>query len=161
MLCTCTFSRGEQRQSGKSKSAKHSNMTDDDKLLRRQTGSLDKDLDEMESGKEEAKFEAAPRPSKWGGSEQEDLHYLLPLKGKHGRLIQQKPTVISATAAGRSLLLITCILTKGTDEYLLLTVYITDDKGDNSLDEEDEETVEPDSHDQNETESEIVNVQYE
>ena len=70
------------------------NLTDDDKLHSRR---LEDTVGGMEGdGEKEAEFEATPRPSKWeGGGENQELHYLLPLKGKHGRLIQQQPTVIT------------------------------------------------------------------
>lgn len=72
------------------------NLTDDDKLHSRR---LDTVGGMEEDSEEEAEFEATPRASKWGGrgeggGESQELHYLLPLKGKHGRLIQQKPTLI-------------------------------------------------------------------
>ena len=68
------------------------NLTDDDKVHshRRDT------VRGMEGdSKEEAEFEATPRVSKWGGGgENQELHYLLPLKGKRGQLIQQEPTLV-------------------------------------------------------------------
>ena len=82
---------------GKAKhSAKQVNLTDDDKLHRRcpdTVGGMEGDSEE------EAEFEAAPRTSKWeggGGGDNQEVHYLLPLKGKHGRLIHQEPTLIPA-----------------------------------------------------------------
>lgn len=67
-------------------------MTDDDKLhTHRLEGGMEGDSEE------EAEFEVTPRASKWEGGEggeNQELHYLLPLKGKHGRLIQQEPTLI-------------------------------------------------------------------
>jgi hypothetical protein len=81
---------------GKSKrGAKQVNLTDDDKL---HTHRLEDTVGGSEGdSEEEAEFEATPRASKWegeGGGENQELHYLLPLKGKHGRLIQQEPTLI-------------------------------------------------------------------
>ena len=76
-------------------------MTDDDKLLH--SHELDGGAERVVDGGEEAEFEATPRQSKWGGvAEKQDLHYLLPLKGKHGRLIQQEPTLVPGTAAGET-----------------------------------------------------------
>lgn len=74
------------------------NMTDDDKIRGR---GLDRDP-EQEDSEKEAEFEATPRVSKWGESEQGDLHYLLPLKGKHGRLIQQEPTIVPTSPPGNA-----------------------------------------------------------
>lgn len=80
-----------QSPSGKSKRVtKQVNLTDDDKLHTHRLREGDSE--------EEAEFEATPRASKWEGGgkggENQELHYLLPLKGKHGRLIQQEPTLI-------------------------------------------------------------------
>ena len=72
------------------------NMTDDDKLSQRH--GLGQDVDHPGCSEEEAEFEATPRASKWGGNEKQDLHYLLPLKGSHGRLIHQEPAVVAAPA---------------------------------------------------------------
>ena len=81
---------------GKSKhTAKQVNLTDDDKL---DSGRLDTDRGMEGDSEEELEFEAAPRASKWGRRENQELHYLLPLKGKHGRLIQQEPTFVPITA---------------------------------------------------------------
>ena len=88
--------RGGRSQSGKSKhAAKQVNLTDDDKLHSRCQDTV-RDIEG--DSEEEAEFEVAPRASKWGerGGENQELHYLLPLKGKHGRLIQQEPTLIPA-----------------------------------------------------------------
>ena len=71
------------------------NLTDDDKVHshRRDT------VRGMEGDREEeAEFEATPRISKWGGGgENQELHYLLPLKGRRGQLIQQEPTLVPTT----------------------------------------------------------------
>ena len=76
------------------------NMTDDDKICGR---GLDRDSNsEHEDCEKEAEFEATPRISKWGESEKGDLHYLLPLKGKHGRLIQQEPTIVPMSPPGNA-----------------------------------------------------------
>ena len=82
--------RDEERGGGKHKHTKHANMTDDDKLRGQ----------EQEDSEEEAEFEATPRVSKWGESAEGDLHYLLPLKGKHGKLIQQEPTHVLTSPPG-------------------------------------------------------------
>lgn len=66
-------------------------MTDDDKLH-----------SHLEHSEEEAEFEAAPRASKWEGSGKQELHYLLPLKGKHGRLILQEPTLVPTPDVGKT-----------------------------------------------------------
>ena len=71
-------------------------MTDDDKLT--YSHGLGQSMEQ--SG--EAEFEAIPRTSRWGGNEEQELHYLLPLKGKHGRLIHQEPTVVPAPIDGES-----------------------------------------------------------
>ena len=84
------FCRDGERGGGKHKRTKHANITDDDKLRGQ----------EQEDSEEEAEFEATPRVSKWGESAKGDLHYLLPLKGEHGRLIQQEPTHIPTSPHG-------------------------------------------------------------
>lgn len=55
-----------------------------------------------EDSEGEAEFEATPRPSKWAREKEEkqELHYLLPLKGRHGRLIQQEPAVMPIAEEG-------------------------------------------------------------
>ena len=53
--------------------------------------------DHVTSDEEEQEYERVPRSSTWelgGGSEAKDLHYWLPLKANHGRLIHQEPTHI-------------------------------------------------------------------
>lgn len=54
--------------------------------------------DHMTSEEEEQEYERVPRSSTWdqggGGGEKKGVHYLLPLKADHGRLIQQDPTHI-------------------------------------------------------------------
>ena len=99
----CYYSGG-QSQSGKLKrGVKQVNLTDDDKLHSHRLNTVGG----MEGGsEEEAEFEATPRASKWGargggGGESQELHYLLPLKGKHGQLIQQEPTLIPTAEDGK------------------------------------------------------------
>ena len=56
-----------------------------------------KHADHMTSDEEEQEYERVPRSSTWdqgGGDEEKGVHYLLPLKADHSRLIQQDPTHI-------------------------------------------------------------------
>ena len=89
---------------GKSKRASNKvNLTDDDKLGSHRPDTVSGGMEG--DSEEEAEFEATPRTSKWGaGGENEELHYLLPLKGKHGRLIQQEPTLVPTTASDGKLM---------------------------------------------------------
>ena len=79
-------------------------MTDDDKLSYSHSLGQGKKEGKEQPGDsdEEAEFEAIPRTSKWGGNEEQELHYLLPLKGKHGQLIHQEPMVVTAPADSES-----------------------------------------------------------
>ena len=45
---------------------------------------------------EEQEYERVPRPSMWDAEQggKKGLHYLLPLKANHGKLIQQDPTLL-------------------------------------------------------------------
>ena len=48
---------------------------------------------ESDESEQEAQYERVPRTTSWERKEDEEhLHYLLPLKESHGRLIQQQPT---------------------------------------------------------------------
>lgn len=78
-------------------------MTDDDKLSYSHSLGQGKKRGKEQPGdsEKEVEFEAIPRTSKWGGNEEQELHYLLPLKGKHGQLIHQKPMVVPATVDGK------------------------------------------------------------
>lgn len=45
------------------------------------------------SSSEEAEYEKVPRPSSWASrGDKKGVHYLLPLKATHGKLILQEPT---------------------------------------------------------------------
>lgn len=76
-------------------------MTDDDKLSHSHGLGQGKEHPGGDNEKE-AEFEAIPRTPRWGGNEKQNLHYLLPLKGKHGRLIHQEPIVVPTPADGES-----------------------------------------------------------
>lgn len=55
------------------------------------------DQNEGTSSSEEAEFEKVPRPSSWKTKgEQKGVHYLLPLKATHGKLILQEPTLLES-----------------------------------------------------------------
>ena len=80
-------------------------MTDDDKLSYSHSlvqGRKKQGKEQPGDSEEEAEFEAIPRTSRWGGNEEQELHYLLPLKGKHGQLIHQEPMVVPAPTDGES-----------------------------------------------------------
>ena len=48
---------------------------------------------EGSSSSDEAEYERVPRPSTWESkSDKKRVHYLLPLKATHGKLILQEPT---------------------------------------------------------------------
>ncbi len=76
---------------GKKKPKRHAEETSDPSAKR------SKHADHMTSDEKEQEYERLPRPSTWepGGGEKKGLHYLLPLKANHGRLIQQDPTHIA------------------------------------------------------------------